>query len=323
MKNEINVLWIIPQKRGTDKAFHFVKRGLDEYANAGVNITVYPYYDQRSLIGSLRSILEIHKVIRKKKINLVHAHYGSTTGLLALLTGHKYVTTFRGTDVNGESDNYLKSKLVWIFSNIAARFSEQVICVSSQLAAKLILSHDTLNIIPSGIPTNMFKPIDQKECRKQLGLESRPKLVAFASSQRRPLKRYDLAVEVIKKLQALGHSVELLELSNISEEKIPKYLNSSDCLILLSDNEGSPNIVREALACGIPIVSFDVGDVRKWLSFDRFSYVCSTRDLNEFTKAVEKVLLNPPTNRMQRVDVSLFSAETMARKVVEVYRKIK
>jgi glycosyltransferase involved in cell wall biosynthesis len=281
---------------------------------------VHNYFSRRSLWGTLKEVVLVRKKIRDENITLVHAQFGSSTAFLALLSGTKFIITFRGSDLNVLRNNFFRSRIVLLISNFCAFFASAVISVSEELSGNLIFKKNLL-ILPSGTDTDRYVPIDKAEARKKLHLEKGP-YIAFASGGRRPLKRYDLAVKIIQSLNDRGIPAELLELTQIPDEDMPVYINASDCLILLSDSEGSPNIVREALSCGVPVVSFDVGDVKKWISKDKISKVVVPRDTSIIAAEVEKIL-NSTIPRKRRLDVSTFSLTGTVEKISLLYKSIK
>jgi teichuronic acid biosynthesis glycosyltransferase TuaC len=104
----------------------------------------------------------------------------------------------------------------------------------------------------------------------------------------------------------------------IPPDLIPTMMNAADCLLLTSDWEGSPNVVKEALACNLPVVSVGVGDVRERLRGVQPSLIVS-RDAQEIGKGLAEVL-----NQSQRSNghqlISHLSSEAIARRIVSVYR---
>ena len=82
-----------------------------------------------------------------------------------------------------------------------------------------------------------------------------------ASSNGDPVKRPGLARAAVAEALARGLPAELHFLSGVPNSEVPIWLSASDALLLTSLHEGSPTVVKEALACGLPIVSVNVGDV--------------------------------------------------------------
>jgi glycosyltransferase involved in cell wall biosynthesis len=70
-----------------------------------------------------------------------------------------------------------------------------------------------------------------------------------------------LAAAAVEALNGAGVSAELHYLRGVSNAEVPIWMNASDALLLTSVHEGSPTVVKEALACSVPVVSVDVGDV--------------------------------------------------------------
>jgi glycosyltransferase involved in cell wall biosynthesis len=105
---------------------------------------------------------------------------------------------------------------------------------------------------------------------------------------------------------------------DVAPEIIPIMMNAADCLLLTSDSEGSPTVVQEALACSLPVVSVDVGDVRQ-----RLEGVCPSRivDRNpeDLGKALAEILIcGRRSNGSSRVrDVS---CSAVAEQTIRVYR---
>jgi glycosyltransferase involved in cell wall biosynthesis len=59
--------------------------------------------------------------------------------------------------------------------------------------------------------------------------------------------------------------VELIALNNVPHEDVPLYMNASELVLMTSAFEASPVVIREALACNVPVLSTDVGDARVML----------------------------------------------------------
>jgi glycosyltransferase involved in cell wall biosynthesis len=104
------------------------------------------------------------------------------------------------------------------------------------------------------------------ECRIALGLAQEAPLVLFAGI-RRPEKRFDLVEAAVARLRATRPDVQLVVAEREPHERMPLYMNACDVLILASEAEGSPMVIKEAMACNLPIVSVDVGDVAEIIPF--------------------------------------------------------
>jgi hypothetical protein len=85
--------------------------------------------------------------------------------------------------------------------------------------------------------------------------------VLFATSSGNPVKRPELARAAIERLIGRGVPAELKTMRGVPNEDVPVWINASDAILLTSWHEGSPTIIKEALACDRPVVSVHVGDV--------------------------------------------------------------
>jgi teichuronic acid biosynthesis glycosyltransferase TuaC len=317
-----SVLWIVPSKKNSPLDFLFAKRGVSFLEDNGIKIFVWHFYESKSILGMLREIFRIRGFVQANGISFLHAQYGSTTALLAFLCKVPYVVTFRGSDLNGDPASSNFANYIRRFMGIiSSQFSEATICVSSDLKMRLGPLQNIANVIPSGTKTDLFVPMDKLLAKKELNLDTTKKYIAFASGGRRQVKRFDLAQLVIEKLNEKGHKVELLEIWDIPHNKVPFYVNASELVLLTSEREGSPNIIREGLSCGVPVIAFDVGDVYKWIELDNYSRVIGGRNIDRMVEEAEKIL-NIQVPRERRVDVDLFSEEASAKKLLNIYKSL-
>jgi len=120
--------------------------------------------------------------------------------------------------------------------------------------------------VPSGIDLERFAPLDRDECRVRLGWVDGRRHILFPAPASRPEKRYQLAEAAVARLRGTGCEVDLHELDGVVHDEVPTWINASDAVLLTSTHEGSPNVVKEALACNVPVVAVDVGDVRQRLA---------------------------------------------------------
>lgn len=203
------------------------------------------------------------KQVQEFNPDIIHAHYGTITAFFASCYRKKsFVVSFQGSDVNKKTDvgkvrNWIGRKL----SAIAASRASLIFCVSDSLKQQLTVKREEAIVLPSGINMQLFHPIDQLESKEKLGLHPKVNYVFF-NANNPDIKRLDIAQRAVEQLIDLN--VELLSLSGaVAPDEIPYYLNACCCLLLCSDNEGSPMVVKEAMACDLPIVSVNVGDVKE------------------------------------------------------------
>jgi glycosyltransferase involved in cell wall biosynthesis len=103
--------------------------------------------------------------------------------------------------------------------------------------------------------------MDPLVCKQKLGWSTRSFHVLFASSNGDPVKRPWLAKAAVAQMSNADRPAELHYMTGIPNADMPVWLNAGDVLLLTSIHEGSPTVVKEALACSLPVVSTDVGDV--------------------------------------------------------------
>ncbi len=206
-------------------------------------------------LGYLSNYKRFIRTVRIGKFDLIHAHFALSSLLANLQRKIPVVTTFHGSDIN-----MFVNKLI---SSIVNLLSAHSIFVSEELRDKILLKKraEKVHVIPCGIDLTMFYPIDQLVAREKFNLNSSKKFILFSSSFSYKVKNYPLALKAIELLN--DKSVELLELKNYQRDEVNLLLNASDVALLTSFFEGSPQFIKEAMACNCPIVSTDVGDVRK------------------------------------------------------------
>ena len=199
----------------------------------------------------------------------IHVMYGGVMADQIVRRHHvrPVVVTFHGSDLLGENLSGWARKLISRYgvycSRRAAQAAEGVIVVARHLVKALngVVPTHKVRVIPCGIDLDRFKPMDPLDCKQKLGWSTRAFHVLFASSNGDPVKRTWLARAAVAQMSNADRPPELHCLTGIPNAEVPVWLNASDALLLTSMHEGSPTVVKEALACGLPLVSVDVGDV--------------------------------------------------------------
>jgi glycosyltransferase involved in cell wall biosynthesis len=266
----------------------FVQEQVESLRGLGHTVEVL-VVDRRG--GGVLSYREVREGVRARvesfRPDVVHAMYG---GLLAALCEAaarpaRFVVSFCGSDLLGEplapALRRLRLRLGVAASRRAARRADAVIVKSEALAQALpasVVARAGFRVIPNGVDLSLFRPIDSEPCRQALGWAPGTRHVLFPADPARQLKRFPLARGAVDRVRALGLPVELHALGGVSHRDMPTWLNASDCVILTSTHEGSPNVVKEALACNRPIVSVDVGDVRQRIEGVRHCFVTAATE---------------------------------------------
>jgi glycosyltransferase involved in cell wall biosynthesis len=245
-----------------------------------------------------RTIFSLRKEIKEKNIDIIHIHFGGLYALLVILicqfTSTKKIISFHGTDIhgklekNGRYKEKIKIKINQLSSFISFIFIDKVDFVSRILIefipgfySKLFKSKYNISVL--GVDYNIFRPIEINEAKSILKLDQNINYILFVNNNNSLVKREGYAREII---QGLGDKFQMLKLENIPYDKLYLYFNSCLFLLITSENEGSPNIVREALACNLPIVSVDVGDIKDYIELTENSILIEKYNVY---KAIRKI----------------------------------
>lgn len=245
-----------------------------------------------------------------RRYDIIHTYYGHC-GFLALLQ-FKYpvVATFLGSDLLHPRDAMI--------GKIASRFANGVIVQSEEM--KHASNRADACIVPFGLNTRLFTPLPMEEARRELGLALDEKLVLFPWNPARPVKRFDLVQESIEIVRQRYEQVKVLTIYDQPHEIVAKYMNACDVMILVSNHEGSPMALREAMACNLPIVSVDVGDVRELIKNVDGCYLCKQEPVDIAEKlcmALERCKRTCGSQIIKRAD-----AAWGAEQVIRLYERV-
>jgi len=259
----------------------------------------------------LKGISGLRKYLKINDIDLIHAHYSYIGMVAGLATRKPIVVSLMGSDIE---DLWLGRVLIRIF----AKLSWKAVIVKSERSKKHIkLKH--ANVMPNGVDFETFKPIPYEEARQKLGLDRDKKYMLFLSDPGRKEKNYKMAADGCK-LVAGGWELELLTLYDIPHNDIPVSLSASDALLLTSHFEGSPNAVKEAMACNCPIVSTDVGDVKEVIGDTEGCFITSFDPEDVASKIKLTLEFGKRTNGREKI--RHLDSKIVAEKLVEVYGSI-
>jgi len=310
-------------KPGIPRTTVFIKRQAEFIQRAGVDLDVFAFRGGKNPYNYVRAWARLRRRLRAGRYDLIHAQFGQS-GLLAFPKRVPLVVTFRGSDVLGIIRNrdgrYSKAgRLLQRASQFVARHADAVILVSSHLGEHL-RTHAPTHVIPSGLDFTVFRPMPRDEARRALNLDPREHLVLFVGRMNQARKRYELARQAVHLLNT-WMPARLVVVWNVAHERIPLYMNACDVLVFTSLQEGSPNVVKEALACNLPVVSVSVGDVPDRLHGVDGCELCVDDQPTTIAAALERVL-----QRGGRIDgraaVRALDENRLTAKVLSVYRSV-
>jgi len=248
------------------------------------------------------------KEIKRFKPDLIHAHYG-LSGLFANMQRKiPVITTYHGSDINLPK--------VLTLSRIAARLSKYNIYVSEQLA-KRAKAKKKYKVIPCGVDLNVFYPIDKYEARKILDLEEKKRYILFSASCDNLIKNCSLAKAAINKLNM---DVDLIELKGYTRQEVNLLFNASDIALMTSQMEGSPQFIKEAMACNCPIVSTNVGTVKDIIA-DTIGCYITTFSADDVAEKI-KMAFNFNGRTIGNNKIRSMDSNIVAEQICSIYKNI-
>jgi len=303
-----------------------VKNQGESLQKAGLSIGFFAITG-KGLIGYLKSISDLRKTLSADNYEIIHAHYG-LSGVVALLARkrEKLVVSFMGDDLLGTNrmDGSVKftSKLVVAINILLSRFFYDFCIVKSEeMYNKLHIKHKAL--MPNGVDLEKQYYLNQEAALKNAGIEKQSSLVLFVSDPSRPEKNFKLASEAVRLIE--DTKAQLLPVKGIDNSKLIYYYNAADVLVLTSFHEGSPNVIKEAMACNCPVVSTDIGDV-KWVLGNTDGCFIASYDPIDFSQkislAIEFRKTHVQTKGRERILELGLDSETIATRIIGVYEKV-
>jgi len=300
----------------------FVEEQVESLRSAGIEVDVLCINGNDGIKGYLAAIQEMHNMMRTKPYDVVHAHYGLSGAIARMQTYSPVVVTFHGSDLLGEVGSKYQYTLIGAFkmliSRLAGLVATRCIVVADLLKPKL---WPQLTVtIPMGVDLSIFRPINAHYAREKLGLTHDKQRVLFVANPSNPTKRFDIVQAAVDLLREIKPDIELLPVYNVPHEIVPLYMNACDVLALTSMHEASPCVIKEALACNLPIVSVDVGDIVKRIYGVSGCYLCERTPEDISTKLNQALIGGRSTNGRDKVQH--LSLQNIAQEVITVYQDL-
>ena len=307
---------------GNSKDFEiipFIKEQGESLKEEGVDLDYYPVVG-KGLWGYIKAGFRLRKLLKKKQVDLIHAHfiYSGYTALIGAGRKIPVVLSLMGSDANGEYKGknkvVLSSRISSFLTWFIQPFVKAIISKSNNIEASVYLKRKSF-IIPNGVNMEKFRP-------QALNNNSGKKKVLFLASKTKSGKNFPLVQAAIAQLGRAD--VELICPYPVNHDEVPKYLNEANVLVFPSFMEGSPNVIKEAMACNCSIVSTDVGDV-SWVIGETKGCYLASFDPVDFAKKIELAIhfsqVNGRTKGRQRLIALGLQMNTVAKRIMAVYKK--
>jgi glycosyltransferase involved in cell wall biosynthesis len=298
----------------------FVRSQADSLAALGCENTLYEIRGYDSSLDYFRAMGEIPRMAHDCRADVVHAHYG-LSGAAATRVRVPLVVSFCGDDLLGRPDARgrltFKSRALIPVSLHAARRADAVIVKSDEMRRALGTVPDVL-VIPNGVDLSRFAPEPRAAARAALGWKEAGHVLLFAADPAEERKNWPLAEATRAALVARGLDVRLEAFHGRPQPDMVRAMNAADLLLLPSFHEGSPNVVKEAMAVGLPVVAAPVGDCVERLRDVTPSWVVE-RSVEAFANAAAAALADARRSNGRDVIQRTLSLEAVAKQVLAVY----
>jgi len=314
----MNILFVSSGNNRTGKTAPFIESQGESLRKKGHNV-YYSLVKGHGLKSYFKHSFEIKKDVKKYKIDVIHAHY-SLCAFSSLLAFSKkpIVASYMGSDAYGSINKKGKTRIssYWIvlLSLLMQPFLSYIISKSENIDKYVHKKRRA--IIPNGVDFDTFQPRTQKRD------DSSSKLFTIlflgdTSSERKNFTLLDKAVSSLN-----DENIIIEAPYPIQAKDIPKYMQNADMLAMTSWEEGSPNVVKEAMACNLPIVATNAGDAW-WLLGDLEGHYKTKFDYNDLAKGILEIkkFNNNTKGRDRLIELGL-DASMVADKLIGIYETV-
>ena len=288
----------------------FVKDQVESLRVEGVDIDILFVNGVKSAFNYLWAFPRLWAKLLTRRYDLIHAHYVFSGIIARAQFLYPVVLTHHGSQVF----HGWQAPICRIISKLVDR----TIVMSPEMKERGRLNKSL--VIPCGINFDFFKPMAGDQARDELNLPQDKKLVLFAGEYYKWNKRWDIVQAALKILKKRNPDVDLVLVSKQPFSVVPKYMNACDVLVLVSDGEGSPMVIKEAMACNLPIVSVPVGDVPEVLGSTEGCYLC-TQEPQDVAEKLELALRRGKRTNGRKT-ISHLEIGAISRRIITFYRNV-
>lgn len=289
------------------------------------NVTQYFFDTRLSLLSYIRQLFELRGLVRSKQINVIHAQYGTITGFVCLLSRQnaKLVTTFRGSDLGwSPSVGFARNLISKMLSYIVLIFCDYAILVSRSLCPNHRLFNARSMVLPTGVNCDVFFPTNREEAQKHLGWNPNSFHLLFNSGMNSLVKRLDLAIAAFSIVRERNPDVELHVMrGDVPASQVPIWMNGANLLLMLSDREGSPTVVQEALACGTSVLAVPVGDTVDHL-LDREDCIIVQKNVDSIVAGIDEMIMRSKIKEFHKKENFVFDYKNTCQIIIKVYKAL-
>ena len=268
----------------------------------------------KGFMGYLRNVFILRNYIKDNPFDIIHAHYSLSAVVATLAGGRSIVVSLMGSDVKA------KNILKYIIKLFAFLFWKKIIVKSTDMKNSLNLKD--VHVVPNGVNFERFQPINKEKSLNIVQWNYDKKHLLFAADPERKEKNFQLAKEAFEILK--DKRVEMHSLADVPNELVPYHLNAADVVLLTSLWEGSPNIIKEAMSCNIPVIATNVGDVKELISNVSGCFISSfdSRDLaHKMVLALKFAEETGRTEGRKQIIKLNLNSEAVAKAIIEIYEK--
>ncbi len=298
----------------------FIKEQLDAITSTAhdIKIDIYVIDASESRMAYMRSISAVHAMLRSGKYDIVHVHYGlSGLFLLRDRPGIPVVLTLHGGDILPEQNKRIQVAL----THRILRRVDASVTLNKRMS--MMASRYCRNIveIPCGTDMDLFTPAVNNRHYPSCG---DPLTIIFPSSRHRIVKNYPLFHAAVEEYRnRFGVAIKEVELDGLTRRQTVRAMQTADLMLLTSISEGSPQVVKEAMACRLPVVATPVGDVATLLDGVSRCRVAGSHDPQLLATLMHEALYDPAgydsRDRLQQLQLD---ADSVSRRIISLYRTL-
>ena len=272
-----------------------------------VDVNTYSVFQHPPYDLTLAS--KIAEVIKREKLDILHAHYAIPHAVCAILAKQmvdrdvKIVTTLHGTDITVLGYEHSLQKLI----KFGIEKSDYVTAVSRSLAeeTKVLVAPDKeIHTVYNFIDERVYKVQPFSTLKEELGLQNEKVMIHVSNF--REVKRVGDIIRVFERVQKevdaklllvgdgpeMSVILELVDSLNLQErvlflgkqENVEELYGISDVMLLLSEKESFGLVLLEAMACGVPCIGTNIGGIPEVIEHGVTGYTCDVGDIEKISQ---------------------------------------